>query len=72
MRRGMTGPIGFQNTRWTNIKATNREQHVIHKQTLIYRKLILKGMNYFINGIRKYVFEKESFTFLLYNKVNSR
>ena len=35
----------------------------------MYKKLILKRMNYFINGIGKYVFEKDSFTF---NKVSSR
>lgn len=39
---------------------------------LIYRKLILRRMNYFINDTRKYVLEKDSLTFLLYNRVNSR
>lgn len=35
----------------------------------MYKKLILKWMNYFLNDIGKYVFEKDSFTF---NRVSSR
>lgn len=36
---------------------------------LVYRKLILKGMNYFINDIGKYVLETDS---LMFHRVNPR